>query len=218
MFVRSFGKFGDGPAEFKFPWGVAMDRNSGNIVVSDTHNHRIQVFSQHGIFLKAFGEYGAARGQLCFPHGIAVSTNGDIIVADTLNHRICVFSGLSSSWQGGGKLLKTFTGTTQMNPAASSMPVHVTFSYPLGVAVSGTGDIVVSDWKTNRIEWVNQSAADAGPKMSIGGSGRQAGQFDAPSALAFDDKDNILVCDYGNQRVQVCISGNFPVFAEMTDG
>ena len=54
MFVRSFGKFGDGPAEFKFPWGVAMDRNSGNIVVSDTHNHRIQVFSQHGIFLKAF--------------------------------------------------------------------------------------------------------------------------------------------------------------------
>jgi tripartite motif-containing protein 71 len=208
VFVRSFGKFGEGPAEFNSPWGVAIDRSSSNIVVSDTHNHRIQVFSEDGKFLMAFGEYGTARGQLCFPHGIAVSPNGDIIVADTFNHRICVFSSTSSSWEGGGKLLKSFTGTTHVNAAASSMPLHVTFSYPLGVAVCGTGDIVVSDWKSSRLEWLVRS--DAVPKMSIGGSGRQAGQFDGPSALAFDDNDNILVCDYGNQRVQVCMSVNLP--------
>ena len=50
-----------------------MDPNNGNLVISDTHNHRIQVLSSAGVFLKMFGQHGTARGHLsytmfCFLH------------------------------------------------------------------------------------------------------------------------------------------------------
>ena len=135
---------------------------------------------------------------------------------------------------GGGKLIKSFTGTTLMNPATSSMPVHSGFSYvsqvalvsvplgriapnatalvicdemecvgcryPLGVAVSGEGDIAVSDWKSNRVQWLSQ---DGLPKLPVGGSGSELGRLDGPAGVAFHKERSLLICDYGNQRVQV---------------
>jgi DNA-binding beta-propeller fold protein YncE len=42
--LRVFGKGpGKGPGEFDSPWGVAVDTSDGNLIISDTNNHRIQV-------------------------------------------------------------------------------------------------------------------------------------------------------------------------------
>jgi DNA-binding beta-propeller fold protein YncE len=72
--------------------------------------------------------------------------------------------------------------------------------YPLGVAVSSEGDIAVSDWKSNRVQWLSQ---DGLPKPPIGGSGSELGRFDGPAGVAFYNDKSLLICDYGNQRVQV---------------
>ncbi len=43
--LKTFGKFGANLGEFHSPWGVAVEKKKGFILVSDTHNHRIQVLS-----------------------------------------------------------------------------------------------------------------------------------------------------------------------------
>ncbi len=42
-YLRSFGKWGSGGAEFKGLEGIAVNGN-GNILVADRENHRVQVF------------------------------------------------------------------------------------------------------------------------------------------------------------------------------
>lgn len=59
--------------------------------------------------------------QLCFPHGVAVSSQGEIIVADTLNSRVCIFSGLSSSWEGGGRV-RAIDASVACLPMTSCIP------------------------------------------------------------------------------------------------
>ena len=41
----SFGTFGNGPENFDFPTGVAVDPNTGVVLVTDANNNRIQSFS-----------------------------------------------------------------------------------------------------------------------------------------------------------------------------
>ena len=73
-------------ARFKFPTGVAVDR-SGRVYVSDTGNHRIQVFSPAGISESAWGEFGSAAGQFVEPLGLVVDSRR-VYVADSRNNRI----------------------------------------------------------------------------------------------------------------------------------
>lgn len=42
-FVRLFGRWGSGEAEFKGLEGIAVNQN-GNILVADRENHRVQLF------------------------------------------------------------------------------------------------------------------------------------------------------------------------------
>jgi tripartite motif-containing protein 2/3/tripartite motif-containing protein 71 len=50
-FKRQFGKKGSGPGEFLDPKQLAFDPD-GNLWVADSDNHRLQVFTRDGAFLK----------------------------------------------------------------------------------------------------------------------------------------------------------------------
>lgn len=39
--------------------------------------------------------------------------------------------------------------------------------------------------------------------LKFGGSGMGEGQFNAPTGVAVDSNDNIIVADWGNSRIQV---------------
>ena len=43
QFVTSFGKWGSGPGEFKYPRGITVD-GCGVVYVSDWGNNRVQLF------------------------------------------------------------------------------------------------------------------------------------------------------------------------------
>jgi tripartite motif-containing protein 71 len=68
-----------------------VDR-AGNVYVADTFNHRVQVFTSSGVFLREWGQQGRGQGQLDMPQGIAVDGSGKVYVADTFNDRVQVFS------------------------------------------------------------------------------------------------------------------------------
>ena len=59
--------------------------------MADIYNHRVQVFSAEGAFVRAFGSQGAAPGQLVSACGVAVSAVGEVFVVGRGNHRVNVF-------------------------------------------------------------------------------------------------------------------------------
>ena len=68
---------------FNYPHGITFYNN--NIIVSDSGNHRIQIFDDQGHYLHQFGENGKLNHQLDRSHGLSIDSNGNIIVADSNN-------------------------------------------------------------------------------------------------------------------------------------
>lgn len=60
--------------------------------VADSRNHRVQVFTAEGKFLRTFGSYGAGRGELNKPRNVAVDSSGFVYVSESENHRVSVFN------------------------------------------------------------------------------------------------------------------------------
>jgi sugar lactone lactonase YvrE len=74
-FLRTIGKTGTGPAEFRTPHAMAWD-SQGRLIVADRHNHRIQILSKEGKYLGEYKEFSRASG-------IAVDRNDMLYAADS---------------------------------------------------------------------------------------------------------------------------------------
>ena len=171
---------GCGPGQLKNPFGMAVDK-TGNIVVADFGNQRVQVFNAAGDLVRTVGE-----GQLQGPHGVAVDAVGNLVVVDSKNHRVQVFNAA-------GDVVRTVgrgegSGEGQLKT-------------PTGVVVDKTGNIVVADYGNHRVQVFN-AAGDV--VRTVGrGEGSGEGQLKNPVGVAVDAAGNIVVVDYGNHRVQV---------------
>jgi DNA-binding beta-propeller fold protein YncE len=73
-FIKSFGRLGTGPGEFKTPHDLAMDAQ-GRLYVADRGNMRIQIFDQDGTFIEAWKQFSR-------PSGLYIR-DGMIYVADS---------------------------------------------------------------------------------------------------------------------------------------
>jgi len=93
--LTHWGTYGSGPGQFDSPLGIAVDA-SGNVYVTDTYNHRVQVFSNDGAFVTQWGTYGSGPGQFYRPSGIGIGPDGRIYVSDTWNGRVQVFESLAT--------------------------------------------------------------------------------------------------------------------------
>jgi sugar lactone lactonase YvrE len=188
MTIGEPGVAGSDNLHFRFPAGVAVD-SAGRIYVSDTDNHRIQVFGSTGGYLSTIGEpnvSGSDSAHLNFPAGIAVNSAGKIYVVDSLNHRVQVFD----------SYLATLATTTI---DISSIPNEE----QSGIAVDTAGNIYVSDTNNHRVEKFNSSGA---PLLTIGEPGVigcDSLHFNLPAGIAVDTTGNIYVVDSSNQRIQI---------------
>ena len=87
-FVK-FGRKGADIGEFNGIFGVAVDDES-RIIVTDCHNHRVQVFNAQGGFMFQFGRKGEGNGQFQCPTGVGIDPEGRIVVCERLSSRIQV--------------------------------------------------------------------------------------------------------------------------------
>ncbi|XP_070554792.1 E3 ubiquitin-protein ligase TRIM71-like [Ptychodera flava] len=93
IFDRDDGEmksFGRKEGNFKSPEGVCVSRD-GNVIVSDSGNHCIEVFDADGEFLFTFGSAGSGPGQFQNPHGVTTDKLNNVYVCDRSNKRVLKF-------------------------------------------------------------------------------------------------------------------------------
>jgi len=186
--VASWGSYGGGSGQFNYPKGIALDAE-GRVYVTDSQNHRVEVFDADGRFLRQWGSQGNAPGQFQEPWGIAVDKEGNVYVADTWNHRIQKFDAQGRFVQQWG-----IFGDTAGVLGATNV-----FYGPRDIVLDSEGNLLVSDTGNKRIL---KFTPDGKFLAQWGGGGALDGQFREPVGLAVDKDGNIYVADTWNQRIQ----------------
>lgn len=102
-FIRKFGQRGDGPADFQMIKGIAVDRYTDNVYISDGQGDKVMVYSPTGEPLMTFGrthsvEFNAAAGGFNIPQDVSVDKTGRVYVVDSLNRRFQVFQIVDEEW------------------------------------------------------------------------------------------------------------------------
>ena len=133
--LGGFGHPGNAPGEFNRPEGLCVDAQD-RIYVADSCNHRIQVFSSDGKFIRAYGNAGKGKGELSYPYDICVDSAGRQYVCEFGNSRIQVFDASDQPLE--------IIGGPGVAPGE--------FSNPWGVALDSAGNLYVADSQNHRVQ------------------------------------------------------------------
>jgi DNA-binding beta-propeller fold protein YncE len=108
-FLERWGKEGDGRQEFRYPFFIAVAKDSAVLIV-DVLNTRVQAWDPKGKAMSTIGEWGVDVGQLYRPKGVCVDKDNRVFVSDSYLGAIQVFnrygSFLSVAGDEKGKIIK----------------------------------------------------------------------------------------------------------------
>jgi NHL repeat len=182
----------------------------------------------------------ATSAELAGPDQTAVDGDGNLVVADTGNNRIRVVAAASGTFYGlamtagdiytvAGNGLPGFTGEGGVATTAK-------LDSPQDVAVDGAGNLVVADGANNRVRVVAPRAGTfygramtKGHIYTVAGNGTfgfsgdggaaTAAELKIPEDVAVDGAGNLVITDYGNNRVRVVAAGTGTSYGQaMTAG
>ena len=85
--LNHFGWEGHDPGDLYLPYGVTVDVKD-RIIVSESGNHRLSIFTDTGEFIQCIGEKGTSLGQFQCPLNICINSNDKVVVADEGNGRL----------------------------------------------------------------------------------------------------------------------------------
>jgi len=74
-YLRTIGRTGTAPGEFRTPHMLAWD-SQGRLIVADRHNHRVQILTKEGKYITEYKEFSRVSG-------IAVDRNDILYAADS---------------------------------------------------------------------------------------------------------------------------------------
>uniref|UniRef100_A0A8C2HI32 Tripartite motif-containing protein 2 n=1 Tax=Cyprinus carpio TaxID=7962 RepID=A0A8C2HI32_CYPCA len=223
--IFRIGTKGRNKGEFTNLQGVAAC-SEGKILIADSNNQCVQIFSNTGEFQSRFGVRGRLPGQLQRPTGVAVHPNGDIIIADYDNKWVSIFSseGKYKAKLGSGRLMGPKGVSVDQNghvivvdnkactvfifqPSGKLVTKFGSrgngdrqFAGPHFAAVNNNNEIIITDFHNHSVKVFN---ADGEFLLKFGSNGEGNGQFNAPTGVAVDVNGNIIVADWGNSRIQV---------------
>jgi ABC-type Fe3+ transport system permease subunit/DNA-binding beta-propeller fold protein YncE len=165
------------------PVGVTVGPD-GDIYVPDTHYQRVMVYSPKGELLRQWGKAGRGNGEFIYPTDIAFDSKGHVFVSEYGdNDRIQVFTP-------SGEFLYAF-GSFGKDDGQ--------FIRPQSMVIDG--DLVyITDACNHRIQVFK---TDGTFVRVMGSVGSGLGQFRYPYGLAQDNEGHLIVCEFGNNRVQM---------------
>jgi sugar lactone lactonase YvrE len=191
-------------AQFNTPFAVAVDA-SENVYITESNSYAVRKITQAGVVTTFAGKEttsGYLDGQgvnalFSAPKGLGVDASGNVYVADANSNRIRKISssGLVSTFAGDGS-----AGYLDAQGTAAK------FNNPIGVAVTTSGTLYISDASNNRVRAISSTGtvttvAGSGASGMVNGQGTAA-QFNAPRAITVDGSGNLYVVDYNNNRIR----------------
>lgn len=193
-------------ARFSAPSAIAVaaDRTA---YVADTGSHTIRRVAADGTVTTIAGLAGTAgtadgpgaQARFNAPGGIVLAGNGVVYVADTGNHTIRAIDAAGA--------VTTLAGAAGTSGSADGTAGAARFSQPRGLAIDGTGALVVADTANHTIRAVTAAgvvttrAGLAGtPGAADGASG--VARFNAPRGVTADAAGNLFVADSGNHTIR----------------
>ncbi len=169
--------------EYGKPVGLTVGPD-GNLWVADTHYHRVIVYTPRGEEVRRFGSYGMEPGQFVLPTDIAFDREGNIFVSEYGdNDRIQVFDPE-------GNFIRQF-GSFGSEDGQFARPQSIVILDDL---------LYVTDACNHRIVVFK---TDGTFVRNFGSPGTELGQFRFPYGLDVDSKGRLVVCEFGNNRVQL---------------
>jgi DNA-binding beta-propeller fold protein YncE len=188
--VQHLSRKGDCLNEWRMPkWqsgkpvGVSIGPD-GNVYVPDTHYQRVMVYSPQGELIRQWGSAGREPGQFIYPTDIAFDSKGNVFVSEYGdNDRIQVFT-LQ------GQFLYMF-GSFGKDDGQ--------FIRPQSMLIDG--DLVyITNACNHRLEVFK---TDGTFVRTMGHVGSGLGEFRYPYGLDEDAEGHLIVCEFGNNRVQM---------------
>nr|CDS22806.1 tripartite motif containing protein 3 [Echinococcus granulosus] len=176
--IFAIGARGRGVSEFACPQGAMFTRDN-KLVIVDSNNANVQVFTSSGAFLRRFGEFGSEAGQMVRPTSVAETINSNYLISDFDLHCIHVF-------QPSGSYMSRFG---QRNLAG-----------PYDVAVDSRGKIFVVDLKACTVCYFKPTGRFLG---HFGARGAADNQFTGPTGIAIDSTDQVYVVDSPVHSIKV---------------
>ena len=209
------GNCGDGgaalSAQLNSPQGVAVDSH-GNIYISDSGDRRIRVVSTSGV-INAYAGTGtpcfpmagcgdgsaATAASLSNPWQLAVDSAGDLFIVDAPTSRVREVNAATQiiSTVGG----TGFAGFGGDGGAATAAALN----HPRGVAVDGSGNVLVADTGNQRIRVFplgGNISTLAGGGSGYDGSLGTSAILGAPNGVALDSEGDLYIADTYNNRVR----------------
>lgn len=178
--------------------------NTGGTIIAQT---LVSTFAGSGSVGSADGNGIAASFNL--PTVVAIDSFGNIFVVDRSNHKIRKITPTGD--------VSTFAGSGAIG-SADGVGTAATFKYPDGAVFDSHNNLFISDQSNHKIRKITpdgtvSSFAGTGVIGSTDGPGNTA-RFYYPAGMAVDADDNILVADYGNNKIRkITPDGTVSTFA-----
>jgi DNA-binding beta-propeller fold protein YncE len=170
------------------PTGISIAPD-GRVVVADTHEHRITIFSPDGDLLETHGRMGREPGEFIYPTDVVAGPDGRWFVSEYGgNDRVQIFD---ADWNPIGVI--GFAGETDdADRAALSRPQSIAWN-------ARRGELFIADAIHHRIVVTD---ADGVLRRVLGGPGGEPGRFSYPYGIGIHDDESLLVVEFGGNRVQ----------------
>jgi sugar lactone lactonase YvrE len=168
------------------PTGMSMGID-GNLLVADTHYHRILVYTPEGELLPERtigGTNGSGPGEFSFVNDVVQDSQGNYYTVEThLQDRVQKFSP-------DGQFIKQW---------GSSGDAPGSFLRPRAIVADDQDRLWIADACNHRIQVFDSE----GNLVRVwGAQGSAPGQLYYPYDLLLDGLGHVYVCEYGNHRVQ----------------
>lgn len=169
--VKIWGTAGTGDGQFSHPHGLAIDRARGDLIyVGDQENHRMQVFTSDGTFVRQW-----ADPQFQHIHDVGIDpTTGDVFIGD---YELDVLQRF------------TPTGAPVVELGGTGAELG-RFDGIWGVSTDSSGNIYVADTFNRRVQKLGPDGTPLAEWRDYAGTA-----FQKPTGVFVDGRDVVYVCD-----------------------